>query len=760
MKQNEVKLEDKKNVPNAVEINAGLNSLIIQQPNSHVFGTDFLPRYRLWKYNQKWAYYEKNNSDSLLKKKKVEAPVLLDTGLVHLSKDAMKMYMANNGFLFSKVEDTIFTLKNKEVKVLYKIEAGRKFYIRKIIYDVKDETVMQIIEESKNEQILKEGAVFKKIDVGSERERLYKLLRSKGYYALKTENIWSELDTSNVKAFQSAFELPIDVTTPNPDLNEATDSITVILKFDPTRDTSYLEKHQIRNVKISFKNGFGIGDESYLHKDTFPSFILHYNTLPVNVALLENNIFIKPNSFYSSTKEQDTYNRLNQIGTFQFVNIEFKKDSLSNNIVDCNIELVMMKRRDITLTSDLNSSGEYFLGTSVGFNYGTKNLWKGANRLNLNFLTSVQTRKTPDVQLPTGLILYSNNFSTALKLTMPKFFLPVKFTNSLNNKPFTTMSLSYTFINRVGSYRLSNSVASLGYNWHEAANKSWLVNPIFLSFTHVPTKYLSETFKKQIESSSILINTYSNNFIQGENLSYEIQSDATKSQKKLHAVRFGLEEAGTLMQGLNTFLKSAFKDSISAVSHYLKGDVNYTYYYNHRKYRWVSHVGLGFGMPTYGDKSLPYIKQYSQGGSFSNRGWQLRNLGPGRQMIDTTGGRNIVDRTGDMKLELNTEVRFKIAPIMGGTFNLDGAVFTDAGNIWLYQGDSTTVDGVFSPKYFWQDIAISSGLGFRLDFSFFVFRIDYAWKLKHPYYPQNSGWALDEIRLRNGQWNFALGYPF
>jgi outer membrane protein assembly factor BamA len=119
-----------------------------------------------------------------------------------------------------------------------------------------------------------------------------------------------------------------------------------------------------------------------------------------------------------------------------------------------------------------------------------------------------------------------------------------------------------------------------------------------------------------------------------------------------------------------------------------------------------------------------------------------------------------LDRTGDIKFEANTELRFDILRLFGGAINLKGATFVDAGNIWLFKKSTDIVGGEFDPNYLWQDISMSGGVGLRFDFSFFVFRLDYAVKMKQPQLLEKSGWAFDQINYKNGVWNIAIGYPF
>lgn len=168
---------------------------------------------------------------------------------------------------------------------------------------------------------------------------------------------------------------------------------------------------------------------------------------------------------------------------------------------------------------------------------------------------------------------------------------------------------------------------------------------------------------------------------------------------------------------------------------------------------------IGAGIPIGQTEVLPYIKRYSAGGAFSNRGWRARALGPGRS-IDTTKNSTFIDRTGDLKFELNSEYRMNLLKLFSGVINIKGALFADVGNIWLVNKSSDIPGGELDFKYFFQDLAMSAGAGLRLDFSFFVFRLDLGFPIKQPQEPKNYGFSFDKLKFSSGIWNIAIGYPF
>ncbi len=130
-------------------------------------------------------------------------------------------------------------------------------------------------------------------------------------------------------------------------------------------------------------------------------------------------------------------------------------------------------------------------------------------------------------------------------------------------------------------------------------------------------------------------------------------------------------------------------------------------------------------------------------------------------MPDSVAAKSFFGQGGDIKLEANTEFRFPIVSIV------KGALFVDAGNIWLLQEDPDRPGSKFSGKTFLDEIAVGTGVGLRFDLSFFILRLDLAFPLRVPYLPQGERWVTNKIDFGNSSWlknnlllNVAIGYPY
>ena len=51
------------------------------------------------------------------------------------------------------------------------------------------------------------------------------------------------------------------------------------------------------------------------------------------------------------------------------------------------------------------------------------------------------------------------------------------------------------------------------------------------------------------------------------------------------------------------------------------------------------------------------------------------------------------------------------------------------------------------------------GTGFRVDFSYFLLRLDWAFKVKDPFLQANQQW-FHHLQLKDGQFQLGVTYPF
>jgi outer membrane protein assembly factor BamA len=186
-------------------------------------------------------------------------------------------------------------------------------------------------------------------------------------------------------------------------------------------------------------------------------------------------------------------------------------------------------------------------------------------------------------------------------------------------------------------------------------------------------------------------------------------------------------------------------------------------------YRFFAGLGYNYGKDTLRDHTLPFFKQFYAGGPYSMRAWGLRQLGLGSSTLydSDTALSTYRDRFGDMQLEANLEYRFPIITLAG--VKIGSALFTDIGNIWNIKKNPGDPTGVFQFNNLYRDLAVGVGTGIRVDFTYFLIRLDWAYKVKDPARQYNNGW-MDQfqwfenrpngLKVTNYAFQLGIGLPF
>lgn len=190
-------------------------------------------------------------------------------------------------------------------------------------------------------------------------------------------------------------------------------------------------------------------------------------------------------------------------------------------------------------------------------------------------------------------------------------------------------------------------------------------------------------------------------------------------------------------------------------SQFLKASTQLVYGRQVARDHWiVSRLGLGIAHAYSNSSQVPYSEQFWVGGANSIRAFTVRSIGPGSYHDYSNRTDDYFDQTGTFKLEANVEYRF---PIFGP---LHGAVFLDAGNVWLLENDPQRPGGRLEAKSFLGDIALGTGAGLRFDISMLVIRGDLGIGIHAPWDTGKRGYYNMPSFKRSLAFHLAIGYPF
>ena len=644
-----------------------------------------------------------------------EAPVIFDSTATARTCEDLRLALCNKGYLMAYVEATTKTKGKKKVNVTYTLHPGLPYHIRLIRRDIRDTAIAHIIGDDTH-SLLSEGMQFDANKLDEERKRIVNALTDNGYYRFHKDYI-------TFQAENIADSRDIDVAM-------------------------VLHQYVLNHDSIADHPRYDIGKVTYTSGNPDDS-LLH-----IRPSVMRANTLIRQGQPYSASDLRNTYNRFGRLQAVKYTNINFH-DNDSLHTLDCNIQLTPNKPNSISFEPEgTNTAGD--LGAAMALTYQNRNLFRGSEVL------SIQLRGA--YEAITGLEGYSNQdfieYSVEASLSFPRIIAPFglhKFTSLSNTQ--SEVSVMYDMQNRPEYHRRVLSMA-WKYKWANTGHHDrYQLDILDINYLFMP--WISDTFRKDYleddnNKNAILRYNYENLLIMKFGFGYSYNNG-------IYAIKANVETSGNLLglcSGIFNFSKNnngQYKVFDIAYAQYAKADIDLTrnilFDDNHQL---VMHLGFGIAYPYGNSTILPFEKRYFSGGANSVRGWSVRELGPGK-FKGHNGQIDFINQTGDMKLDINFEYR---APLF---WKLTGALFVDAGNIWTLRNYDDQPGGQFKFDEFWKQIAVGYGLGFRLNFDYFILRFDMGMKAVNPAYEADGGkhYPITSPNFsRDFTFHFAVGLPF
>lgn len=681
-----------------------------------------------------------------------QKPIFISPSIVNRNEKILSDFLNAEGFFRPMVSGKLVPAKKeKEAKAIYTVTLPKRYVLDTINYKANPNTVIsgQLISDfwaTWQSSILKKGQPYRFENIKNEHTRIGRQLRSEGYYYFRPEFVKIKADTTVGQQRTNLFyQLGEDI---------------------PSRSQ---KQFLINDIYVFSSNKIGdlSADSVDYDADFFRGIILADSSKSFKQRVFTDAIGFRPGNFYSTDKDEVTMQRLINLNTFQLVKSRFEVvNRLDSSLL--NVYYYLSPKQRKSARAELNgitrSSG--FTGSQFSLNWLNRNTFRGAEELSISANAGLEFqaggKNTIDKQ-------FRSNYRLAFegKLTFPRFVMPFFYLDPEESKilPKTTINASYQSIIQRGLYNLNSISASLNYVWRQGAAHEHVLTPLTLSLVRATN--ISEAFIEEIFLDPRLLSILDNQLIPGGAYSYTFTPAIPASKKYSYTFTGNLDFAGNLVGLFDKLRKNSEKEGTlfgERYSQYFRFDGDLRYYYTlSPKLKWANRLFTGVGIPYGNSVSLPYTRQYFSGGNNSIRAFRARGIGPGAyQRLGSITEQFLGNFTGDVKLELNTELRQKLNDFIGLV------AFIDAGNIWMYKDAYIYEDReVIFGKNFYKQIGIGTGIGFRFDFSFFVFRIDLATPVRRPSRPEGERWVFNEIDLRDPSWrkqnlvfNFAVGYPF
>ena len=662
------------------------------------------------------------------------------------------------GYFNSKVDYEVLTQHNpKEAKVAYKVNLGHLWTLDSVAYLNFPSFGKKLLDSTMSASLVKKGNPFNVSKLESERQRLTRLFRNNGFYFYQNSYASYLADTIN---------------TPG--------KVNLRLVMADSIEPKAKRQWYIGNININFRK--------QMMEEMTDSFVRRYlrfnyagKKMPIRAGVVLRELKLRPRRLYMVDNENAAQNGLQSMGLFSYANINFVPrtvetlDSLRNTVyndtLDANIDLVFDKPYDFYIEANAKGKTTGRVGPELVVGLTKRNAFRGGEKLDINFHGSHEWQ-TITSQGGSSSKINSYEFGSDLSLAFPGIITPWNaFRTMAQNErrfrnghmphryygtPTTTVKAAMNILNRAGYYRRHVASGELTYSWATSAQHHHSFSPLILSY-----EYMNSTtakFDSIMNNNVYVMTSMADRFI--PKMSYTYTYNSPQSYRNPIVWTTTLSEAGNVLSLANMMAgkkwnekgKTLFKNEYSQ---FLKLETDFVKYWRVSDYSTlVGHINTGVIWSFGNSDQSPYTEMFYVGGANSIRAFNVRGVGPGKQNYSALENKyaNIL-RTGDIKFQMNLEYRPRIYG------DLYGALFLDAGNVWM-KDDLSTDDEKFKFGQFYKQMAVGTGVGVRYDMGMFVVRVDWGIGLHLPYDTGKSGF-YNIPSFKNAQsLHLAVGYPF
>lgn len=719
-------------------------------------------------------------------------PVISDSLQIIKSVNSLYDYYVSKGYFDNKVTFEEHKKDNKKAIVDYLITTNKPYFIDTIATQINSPVLDSIYNLSKEKSFVKKGEQIDYSNFEKEEKRLIELFRNSGIYHFNRNTVRFWLDTLNPShTVDISLKIPDRVIEKNDSLYNTPYKIQKINKINIFTDFLFTTKNRKPKDSISYK-----GYTFYAN-----------DKIKYNPKYLANAIIIQKDSIYKDSERDLTRKYLRELQNFR-PSVDIKYQEINADSLIANIYLTPLKKHTIGFDTEIYSSSIKPLGLLGKFSWLNRNIFKGAEILELSFQGSfINTSK--DVS-DNSRFFNAWEIGTSASLKIPRILFPANTNHIIPKKmtPKTNIDVSVNLQRNIGLDR-QNITGGIDYTWQSSkttSHKFELLNVQYINnlriekyfdiFNSESRKLDSIAFGQQfnnivplpeeLNNDGNIINplNYLNRILNTEN-NFDInnpteflEAQKINERRKIliedvlvpvisYAYNFNNREnfndnsfstfTGRVISSgsvTSAFVKKPSDGSRKKlfglpVAQYLKTEFEYKKYWSVNRNTSLVYRGfIGAAIPFGNSDDIPFSRSYRAGGSNDIRAWRTFKLGPGSE------ANSLEFNTGSLKLTTNLEYRFKLFN------NIYSALFIDAGNIWdITNSNVISNKGKFNGFSSLKDIAVGSGFGVRYDFSFLVFRFDTGFKTYEPYLLSSNKW-LKNYNFKNAVFNIGINYPF
>lgn len=710
-----------------------VEAVLAYAPNYAIFGSSSLRSpfpFGLWVYNS-FANSKKKLGKWILKNF-AATPVLISTVVPETRSRVATNILHNYGYFGGRVSYEVLSQKNpRKAKVSYGIYAGPVHRLDSIVYKGFPTRADSLLRATERQRLLKKGDAFSVVNLSGEQTRIEKLLRENGYYYYSAANTTYRADTVMHKG-------------------------KVQLEVSPVAGLSEQAKRQwyIGNTFITVRRSErDVLDQSLVRRN----YIYRYSgrKLPLRAPMWRRAVSHRKGELFKESDSRNTLEKLGNMGIFSQFDINYMPHdtTATGDTLDIYVTALMDKLYDSSFEMNATMKSNQQVGPGVAYSIAKRNAFGGGEKVAFKIFGSYewQTRTSGEKNS----LLNSYELGTELSLEFPRLLMPFVQQRRLRFPASTAFTLNADWKNRAGFFQIVTFGLDATYKWHKNATTRHELTFFSLEFDKMLHK--TGAFDSIMTANPALYTSMRDQFV--PSLSYSFTYTAAASHRNPLWLQLTAKEAGNVVSGIYAATGRRFgtrdKDLFgSPFAQFVKftAEAHETFRLPGNRFKLATRLFAGV-IYSYGNSlRAPYADQFYAGGANSIRAFTVRTIGPGAYRSENSKYAYI-DQTGDLKLEANVELR---ARLFG---SLHGAVFLDAGNVWLLRDDPARPDGKFSMRTL-RNIALGTGAGLRYDLDFLVLRLDFGIGIHAPYKTSRPGFYNIE-RFRDGfAFHFAIGYPF
>lgn len=722
----------------APEAKSQIFDIINVKPNNPLYS----PYYRipfplgLWVYNNLEVKSNKGFKHWIYEHL-AEEPVLISDVRPDLRMEMIKTSLNNNGyFASSESYEVLYNKKNnKKAQISYSITPGTPYTLGEVKTFFDKSQMTSIIDSLANKNsYLKTGNRYCVDSLNAVRTNITNVLRNKGFFYFRPEYIEYLADSSIVKG-KIDIRMVLASNIPS----------TAKIKYRTGKITTTINRNK----------GGGYADTIFTER----GLVIQMKPSHLRKNLIPSCLTFKEGKTFSVNDMNRTQSYLSRLGIFNAINIEVETptDTLNNrDQLDVHINCTFDAPLEATLELNASYKSNSYIGPAASVGLTHKNLFGGGEQLATNLTASYEWQTGKSSGNNSDFNYYELGITSTL--SFPRLLAPKFIDRTHRNLNWTRINLSASILNHPNVLKVLQINTSFGYEWH--TNRKSLHELTLFKLTY--SKVLSFPDSLTDQSIAVLLN-YRTEFIPQISYTYTFENSFGHKKKNNIVWKSTITEGGNIMAGIWSLAGSNGGEDTKELfgvpfSQFIKGQTQLVYSRRlNGKHYIVSRILVG-AAHAYGNSSnIPYNEQFYIGGANSIRAFAARSIGPGAFNIESDAGA-IYLRSGTFKFEMNIEYRFPIIGI------LNGALFVDAGNVWLFKDPYNVYydlggNAVLRGKTFFKEIALGTGVGLRVDLGMLVFRADLGIGIHTPYNTNDGYYNMSSFK-NSMALNLAIGYPF